>query len=307
MRGAAFALMLLASPAGADTAAVKMTGDDCRSTWGTIATLAGPEDSGKKIGDGPFVAGDGVCEMRDVGFDGAGARRVRWRVEGAQALAQGQMPVAAEVDLLDLYLGDGPAKAGGGGWFKAAKTRVDGGASFRWDGASQRMEIGQLYLTTGEGNRLALRADVAGLAGGDLAALGLRLLTAKVTALDISVESTDLAGFVAALPSRPPPDPKSTPAHPPADPVQTTQDLLASALPDLPPAVFDAESAAALSAFVAAMPGAAGRLDLHVDAPNGLIPASFVLLGARGDPTPQDVFALLAGTKTTIRWTPGGG
>lgn len=306
MRGAAFALILLTSPAGADTAAVKMTGDDCRSTWGTIATLVASHRDDRKIGDGPFVAGDGACEIRDASFDRAGARRVRWRVEGAQALAQGQMPVAAEVDLLDLYLGDGPAKAGGGGWLKVAKSRVDGGASFRWDAASQRLEIGQLYLTTGAGNRLALRADVAGMAPRDLTALVPGLLTAKVTALDISVESTDLAAFVAGLPARTPPAPKATTAHSPPDPTDAAQDLLSAALPDLPPAVFDAESAAALSAFVAAMPGAAGRLDLHLDAPNGLVPASFALLGALGDPTPQDVFRLLAGTKATIRWTPGG-
>jgi hypothetical protein len=306
MRAACLTLMLLATPAGADTAPIKMTGDDCRSTWGTIATLAGPTDDGKKIGDGPFVAEDGACEMRDLGFDKAGARRLRWRAEGAQAVTQGQMPVAAEFDLLDLYLGDGPAKAGGGGWFKVAKTRVDGGASFRWDASSHSLEIGQLYLTTGEGNRLALRANVAGLAEGDLATLGPRLLTAKVTALDISLDSTDLAAFVAAMPKRTAPGPKTTTAHPPPDPVTSAQTVLAAALPDLPPGVVDTESAAALSAFVAAMPGAAGRLDLHVDAPNGLVPASFILLGALGDPTPQDVFRLLAGSKATIRWTPGG-
>ncbi|MBL4928705.1 hypothetical protein [Fuscibacter oryzae] len=239
-------LLLVAARAVADIGTAKMTGDECRSTWGTIATLIGPQDTGKKIGDGPFVADDGACEMRDLGVDKAGARRLRWRAEGAQAVTQGQMPVAAEFDLLDIYLGDGPAKAGGGGWFKVAKTRVDGGASFRWDAASQTMEIGQFYLTTGAGNRIALRADVAGLREGDLETLGPRLLTAKVTALDISLDSTDLAAFVAALPKRNPPDAKATTAHPPPDPVTSAQTLLAAALPDLPPGVVDAESAAAL-------------------------------------------------------------
>ncbi len=306
MRAACLVLMLMASPAGADTATVTMTGDDCRSSLAAIAGLISQNNDDNKIGDGPFVAGDGACEMRDAAFAKGGARRLRWRAEGVPALAQGRMPVAAQIDLLDLHLGGGPAKAGGGGWFKAAKTRVDGGASFSWDAASRTMEIGQLYLTTGEGNRLALGAQLAGLTDGDLPDLLPQLVSAQITALDISLDTTDLSALVAALPRRNPPDAKASTAHPPPDPVSTAQTVLAAALPDLPPGVFDAESAGALGAFIGAMPRAAGRLDVHVDAPNGLIPASFVLLGARGDPTPQDVFRLLAGSKITIRWTPGG-
>lgn len=298
MRGAAFALtMLCAAPALADSAPILMTGADCRASWAAIAGLTG-QSGGAKLGDGPFAASDGACEMRDVSLDAASAKRLRWRVTGP--MDQAQLPLVAEVDLYDLRLGALAAKAGGGGWFKIAAARLDGGFVFHREAGSQQVEIDQIYLTTGEGNRLALRARLDGLDGGALPA---SLMTARITALDFALDTTDLSALLAALPATSA-APAAHKTQAPPDPAKSVQAALALALPDLPPALLAPEDRAALAAFTAAMPHAAGRLDVHVEAPNGLTPASFALLGVKRDPTPQDVFRLLAGTTTTIRWTP---
>ena len=79
MLRAAVVLMLLVGAAQAQTAPVMMTGDDCHTSWGAIAGLTGPDRPRQTIGDGPFVASDGACEMRDIGLATGGARRLRWR------------------------------------------------------------------------------------------------------------------------------------------------------------------------------------------------------------------------------------
>lgn len=300
MRGAPLALTLLfATPALADGPEILMTGADCRASWAVIAGLAG-ESGGGKLGDGPFPASDGACEMRDVSLDAASARRLRWRVAGSMTAEQ--LPLAAEVDLYDLRLGALAAKAGGGGWFKMAAARLDGGFAFHREAGSQKAEIDQIYLTTGAGNRLALRARLEGL---DAGALPAGLMTARITALDFSLETTDLSALLAALPATGA-APTAHKAQTPPDPAKSVQTALTEALADLPPALLAPEDRAALQSFAAALPHAAGRLDLHVEAPGGLTPASFALLGVTRDATPQDVFRLLAGSTITIRWTPGG-
>lgn len=279
-------LAFLASPVAAD---------ECAAVSGRLAEIGqeyvlGPQALAEKDG---WCQLDGAALMaKAVGQPNLSVETLRVRgsgLAGAPTPAEGFLEIEVEITGLRVTpkISDRTIDAR----LKAFLRVQVADLSFvaRWNPETGDVQVRQLVLALTGGTRLTGGADLAGVDVATLRGTKLTLLTARLMQMDMElvVQGQALRPLIEAS-------------------GQAREKALVL-VPDLPDAAFDADSKAALGAWLTALPQA-GVLRLALRSPDGIGALQVALAGRRGEPLgPEAIAQVFQGATVQVDWQPGAG
>ncbi|MEZ5778380.1 MAG: hypothetical protein R3E44_08465 [Paracoccaceae bacterium] len=296
----------LSGPVDAQTTA-RMTEGVCSASWAAFAALAdmpAEAEGGLK----PEVTPQGWCRVEGLRYERAGpvtteARRFEWRGAGLDRfIGQRLPPTALEVRIDDIRVIPAPGDVVMDYLFRAQSQHngIDLAGSAHWDAGARRLVLDGLTIDFPGDNELSASFAIEKVDLSSASAMQMSAGTMALSDLTLDITSHGLFENYVLFPFGP------VVLESGGDPEAQVAELKKEAravIAGLPESSFPAPTRAALGELVADMPNPAGRLHLHIAAPQGFGAARLTRFALTGLPqTVAEVTPIFDGVTVEARY-----